>query len=136
MNECVLCTLAICALLLVASAQVEKEDPVGGSKEKKDIDTKVEIFQFRFEKSGKKNTFARFTIKPEEGTFTSFTLCLSLKIEALEDGMIDELNIFQLLDENRNEIAFLDAKVINAELIFADKNKFSVPHFGQQLILS
>ena len=56
MKECVLCSLAICALLLVANAQGEKEDPVGvgGSKEKNDIDTKVEVIQFPFDKHGEK----------------------------------------------------------------------------------
>ena len=103
--------LAICAFLLVANAQGEKEDPVGGSKEKNDIDTKVEVIQFPFDKHGEKNTFARFTIKPEGGTFTSFTLCFSLKIEALENGIQDDLQIFQLLDKAGKKVASLNVTV-------------------------
>ena len=56
----------------------------------------VVFFQCLFDQNGE-DTFASVTIKPEEDNFTSFRLCLSLKIEAFENGSQDDLHIFQYL---------------------------------------
>ena len=74
----------------------------------------TQIIQFHYDPSIGK-TFAYTTFPFHDQTLKSFTMCLSLVIDALADGSFDDIIIFQMLNKHESGAAILLARVLGSE---------------------
>ena len=106
--------------LLFVHVQCEEEQEANTP----DNGTNVNVIQFHYDKNSSQ-TFAYTTLASKDLTLQSFTMCLSLIVDALKDGSLDDARIFQVFDKNE-DVAFLRAIVYatehSLELELFDKN--------------
>ena len=76
-NLSAFCILPCLILLLSVDMYCVEEKQITESKDKNEMDQKVKVVQFPFDKNSG-STFASFPIDPDERTLESFTLCPEL----------------------------------------------------------
>ena len=108
-------------ILLFVHVQCEEEQEANTP----DNGTNANVIQFHYDKNSSQ-TFAFTTFASKDLTLQSFTVCLSLMVDALKDGSLDYAGVFQVFDKNGKYVEFLLAMVLASEIIpelrLLDKN--------------
>ena len=86
-------------ILLFVHVRCEEEQEANTS----DNGTNANVIQFHYDKNSSQ-TFAITTFASKDSTLRSFTVCLSLIVDAVEDGSLDNAWVFQAFDKNEKHV--------------------------------
>ena len=86
---------SVVCILLFVHVQCEEEQEANTP----DNGAKANVIQFHYDKDSSQ-TFAYTTFASKDLTLHSLTVCLSLIVDALEDGSLDYAGVFRVLDTN------------------------------------